>query len=125
MLAISSRSPNARTLLETTASLAAELQAELFVVHVRQPPTLHYRAPATEHPVPKSELDHARKLGARVIIENLRHSIGSTLVAFAKTMGITHFVTGRSRRSLISLRWRLPLVEELQRKLPNAIVIVV
>lgn len=123
MLALSSRSPNARKLIETTSELARQLNAQWFVVHVRQPPTLHFRAPASEYPVPTDDLAFARKTGATVTIE-----IGTTvkaLVAFARRMSIDYFVTGRSKRSPISLRWRLPLAEEFQRKLPNTILMIV
>ena len=123
MLAISSRSPRARVLIDTASRLAAQLQATWFVVHVRQPPVLHYRMVATQNPVPQADLDYARKLGARVIIES--GDPPKTLVSFARRMSINYFVTGRSFRPRISFTWRLPLTEAIQRKLPNAIVIIV
>jgi K+-sensing histidine kinase KdpD len=123
MLAISSRSPRARALIDTASRLAAQLQATWFVVHVRQPPVLHYRMPATENPVPQADLDYARKLGGRVIVES--GDVLKTLVSFASKMNMNYFVTGRSLRPRISFTWRLPLTEIIQRKLPNAIVIIV
>lgn len=123
MLALSDRSPRARELVESAARLARQLEADWFVVHVKQPPTLHYRFPATEHPVPEEELAYAQKLGARVIIE--RGEVVDVLLSFARTMSISYFVTGRSFRSRFSFTWRLPLTEILQRKLPHAIVMIV
>jgi K+-sensing histidine kinase KdpD len=78
---------------------------------------------ATEHPVPVEELTYARRLGAKIIIE--RGDVVKTLIAFARTMSIDYFVTGRSFRSRFSFTWRLPLTETLQRKLPNTIMMIV
>ncbi len=123
MLALSSRSPTARSLLEKAADLAGRLHADWFVVHVRQAPTVHYRMPGTEHPVPEADLAYARKLGARVIIEH--GEVIGALVSFARKMSINYFVTGRSRRSRIGFVWRLPLAETVQRKLPGATLIII
>lgn len=123
MLALSSRSPQARPLLETSARLAGQLQAEWFVVHVRQPPTLHYRREATTHPVPEEDLAYARKLGGRVIIE--RGEIIKALISFGRTMSIRYFVTGRSFRPRLSFVWQWPLTEAIQRELPGAMVIII
>ena len=121
MLAISSRSPRARTLIDAAAKLAFQIHATWFVVHVRQPMLLHYRMPATENPVTEADLDYARKLGGRVIVES--GDLLKTLVSFARKMGIDYFVTGRSFRPRISFAWQLPLTEKIQRKLPNVILI--
>jgi K+-sensing histidine kinase KdpD len=119
MLAISSRSPKAKSLIEAAAHLADQLQAEWFVVHVQQ-------TPATEHPVPESDLEHARSLGARIIIEPMRGSAAGTLVKFARSMGIDYLVTGRSVRPRFTfLFWRLPLAEYIQRKLPQTVVLII
>lgn len=123
MLALSSRSPKAQSLLETAADLAGKLHADWFVVHVRQPPTIHYRMPATEHPVPEEDLAYARKLGARVIIE--QGAVIDALITFARKMSVNYFVTGRSLRSRFGFVWKLPLAEAVQRKLPGATLIVV
>ncbi len=123
MLAISSRSPRARALIDNTARLAAQIHAAWFVVHVRQPMVLHYRMPATENPVPEADLEYARKLGGRVIVES--GDLLKTLVSFARKMSIDYFVTGRSMRPRISFAWQLPLTERIQRKLPNVILIMV
>ena len=109
MLAISDRSPRARALVDAAAKLAGQLQADWFVVHVRQQPRLHYRMPATEHPVPEEDLTYAKTLGARVIIE--RGDVIKALASFARKMSINYFVTGRSFRPRISFTWRLPLTE--------------
>jgi K+-sensing histidine kinase KdpD len=123
MLALSDRSPKARSLVESAARLAGQLQADWFVVHVKQPPSLHYRMPATEHPVPEEELSYAAELGAQVIIE--QGKVVDTLVSFARTMSINYFVTGRSYRPRFSFTWQLPLAEIIQRRLPGAIVMIV
>jgi len=123
MLALSDRSPRARALLDAAAKLAGQLRADWFVVHVRQRPSLHYRMPATEHPVPEKDLAYARKLGAGVIIEH--GDVCGALVSFAKKMSINYFVTGRSVRPRLSFTWRLPLAEAVQRKLPDTTVIIV
>ena len=123
MLAISSRSPRARALIDTASQLAAQLHATWFVVHVRQPPVLHYRMATTKNPVPQADLDYARKLGGRAIIES--GDLSKTLVLFARKMSIDYFVTGRSFRSRFSLAWELPLTEVIQRKLPTAMVIII
>jgi K+-sensing histidine kinase KdpD len=123
MLAISDRSPRVKELLDSAARLARVLEADWFVVHVKQPPTLHYRMPATEHPVPEQQLAYARSLGARVIIE--RGPVVDTLISFARKMSINYFVTGRSFRPRFTFTWRLPITETLQRKLPNTIVMIV
>jgi len=123
MLALSSRSPKARSLLEAAADLAAKLHADWFVVHVRQPSTIHYRMPATEHPVPEEDLAYAKKLGARVIIE--QGAVIDALITFARKMSVNYFVTGRTLRSRIGFVWKLPLAEAVQRKLPGATLIVV
>ena len=126
MVAISSRSPQAKTLLDAAAKLAAYLQADWFAVHVRQPPVLHYRAEMTEYPVPKGDLEYARSLGARVLIEQeTEGNVSRTLAVLARKLSINYFVTGRSLRSQISFSWRLPLTEFIQRQLPNTIVVIV
>lgn len=56
MLGLSSRSPHARSLLDTAAELAAKLEVAWFVVHVRQPMALHYGREATEYPIPEADL---------------------------------------------------------------------
>jgi len=123
MLAISDRSPKARALIDATAKLAGQLQGDWFVVHVRQRASLHYRMAATEHPVPEDDLAYAKKLGAGVIIEH--GDVFKALLSFARKMSINYLVTGRSFRPRLSFTWRLPLTEAIQRKLPNAIVIIV
>ena len=123
MLAISDRSPKARALVDAAAKLAGQLQADWFVVHVRRKPSLHYRMPATEYPVPEEDLSYAKMLGARVVIE--RGDVVEALVSFARKMSINYFLTGRSFRSRLSFTWQLPLTEAIQRKLPNAIVIII
>ena len=69
-----------------------------------------------------AELDYARTLGAQVIIEK-PGDVAKTLSSFARIMGIDYLLTGRRPRSLFT--WRPPLMERIQRKLPNAILIVV
>jgi K+-sensing histidine kinase KdpD len=123
MLAISSSSPRARLLIDATSRLAAHLQATWFVVHVRQPLMLHYRILASRHKMPEADLDYARKLGARVIVEY--GDTVKTLVSFAKKMGVDYFVTGRSLRRRFTFIFQLPLTEQIQKKLPNAILIMV
>ena len=123
MLAISSRSPNAQQLILTSSVLAAQVQAHLFVVHVREPWTLHYRMPASENPVPEVNLAYAKKLGASVIIEH--GDVCGALISFARKMSIDFFVTGRSRRSWVSFAWSPPLAERIQRKVPRTIVLIV
>lgn len=125
MLAISSRSPHAKPLIDAAAHLAKQLQAEWFVVHVTPPAARGFWKPKRANPVPASDLDYARTLGARVIIEPGRGSVAGTLVNFARTMEITHLVTGRSVRPRFSFFWRLPLVEHIQRKLPQTIVLII
>jgi K+-sensing histidine kinase KdpD len=71
--------------------------------------------------VPESDLDYARELGGRVIVEN--GDPANALVSFASKMGIDYFVTGRSARPWLSFAWRLPLIERIQRKLPNVILV--
>lgn len=122
MLALSSRSPNARKLLDKAAELAAQLEATLFVVHVKQPAVFHYRMQTTTYPVPKSDLAYARRLGASVILE--RGEVGKTLIAFARRMSISYLLTGRSQRSPLRFTFQLPLVEKIQRQLPDAIVLI-
>ena len=122
MLAISSRSPRARTLIDAAAKLAAQIHATWFVVHVRQPMVLHYRMSATENPIPEADLEYARKLGGRVILEN--GDPLKALVSFATKMSIDYFVTGRSLRPRFSFGWCFPFIDRLQRKLPNVILIV-
>ncbi|MEO7933519.1 MAG: hypothetical protein ABIT76_10210 [Chthoniobacterales bacterium] len=123
MLAISSRSPNSRNLLERSAGLAEHFHCTFVVVHVRQQLTLHYRTAATRHPVPEADLAHARKLGATVIVEN--GDVLQALVRISKAMNIRYFVTGRSLRSRLSLTWKLPLAEQLQRKVADSVVIII
>jgi K+-sensing histidine kinase KdpD len=123
MLAISNRSPKARVLVDAAAKLARQLQADWFVVHVRQKPSLHYRMAATEHPVPEEDLAYAKKLGAGVIIEH--GDVSKALVSFARKMSINYLITGRSFRPRLSFTWRLPLSESIQRELPETTVIIV
>lgn len=123
MLALSSRSPQSRSLLEKAHRLAKQLQADWFVVHVRESPSFHYRGLTTERPVPQDELHYAKRLGAQVLIE--RGDVVGALVSVARKMGIHYFVTGRSFQHWIVFRWKLPLTEAVQRKLPGAMVIIV
>ncbi len=123
MLALSSHSPQARPLLDVAARLAGQFNAEWFVVHVRQPPTFHYRMSATPHPVPEEDLAYGKKLGAHVIIE--RGETVQALASFARKMSINYFVTGRSLRPRLSFTWRLPVAEAMQRRLPSTMVIIV
>ena len=126
MVAISSQSPRAKALLDAASTLAAQLHADWFAVHVRQRPVLHYRMELTEFPVPKADLEYARSLGARVLIEqDSGGDVSRTLSALARKLSIGYFVTGRSLRSRISFTWRLPLTEIIQRQVPETIVIIV
>jgi K+-sensing histidine kinase KdpD len=123
MLALSSQSPRSRPLLEEGLRLAKNLGAEWFVVHVREAPELHYRGAATEHPIPHDDLQYARNLGARVLIE--RGEVVETLVSLARKMSINYFVAGRSIPSWLVFRWKLPLADAIQRELPTARLIIV
>ena len=78
---------------------------------------------STQYPVPEEDLTYAGKLGARVIVEH--GDVIDALVSFARKMGISYFVTGRSRRLRIGFVWRLPLAETIQRRLPGAILIII
>ena len=73
--------------------------------------------------MPVEELTYARRLGAQIIIEH--GDPVETLVSFARTMSINYFVTGRSFRPRFSFTWRLPLTEVIQRRLPQAIVMII
>lgn len=126
MLAISSRSPKAKSLIDAAAHLASQLQAEWFVVHVRQPSVRRFGKPALEFPVPESDLEYARSLGARIVVEPVRGSMAATLVSFARTMNINYLVTGRTVPPCFNFFfWRLPLTEYIQRKLPHTVVLII
>jgi K+-sensing histidine kinase KdpD len=56
-----------------------------------------------------------------VIVEN--GELLKTLVSFARKMSIDYFVTGRSARPRISFALQLPLTEQIQRKLPNVVLV--
>lgn len=123
MLAISSHSPRPKALLECAAELARKLGVRWFVVHVKEPPTPHYRAPTTPHPVPAEDLAHAESLGATAIVE--RGDVTEALSDFARKMQVRYVVMGRSQRRRRPFSWRIPLVDRLQRKLPGAVLVVV
>ena len=123
MLGLSSRSPHARSLLDTAAELAAKLEVAWFVVHVRQPMALHYGREATEYPIPEADLAYAKRLGATAVIE--RGEPVDALIRFARTMKIAYFITGRSQRSRFRLTFQLPMTEQIQRRVPNVILLIV
>lgn len=122
MLAISSHNPDTRNLLERTAELTKKLGATWFVVHVKERATLHYGAAATEHPVPEADLDYARKLGAKVVVQH--GNVVANLTNFARTKSIRYFITSRSR-SVLPFSWRMPITEQLQRRIPGSILVCV
>jgi K+-sensing histidine kinase KdpD len=124
MLAISSRSPQARALLDTAASLAEQLKADWYVVHVLQPAKPR-KVGMEQSPLPLETLEYARSLGANVTFSEMRGDVAATLISVAIDLGIDYFITGRSCRSSLSLRWSLPLTERIQRQLPKTILLIV
>jgi K+-sensing histidine kinase KdpD len=124
MVAISGGGPCVKMLIEKTAQLAAQLDAEWYVVHVCEPRALFDRLLKRKPGAPNAELEFARSLGASSVIQG-EGDVAMSLIGAARLFCIDYLVTGRSIGSRVGVRWRVPLTEKILRRLPNTVLMLV
>ena len=124
MLAISSRGPDPGRLLRKTARLAAQLNAQWYVVYVRTPKESAVRIDAETQRRITETLEAAPKMGGLVI--SLKHeNVATALVAFAREYGITQVVLGRPGKRRLSQWFKRPLHEIMIEELPEVDLVIV
>lgn len=124
MVAISSRGPDPGRLLRKTARLAAQLNAQWYVVWVRTPKESAVHIDAETQRRVTDTLEVAQKMGGLVI--SLKHeAIAEALISFAREYGITHIVLGRPGKKKL-WRWFIPsLYERIVNELKDVDLVVV
>ncbi len=124
MVAISSHGPDPGRLLRKTARLAAQLNAQWYVVHVRTPDESPVQIDAEAQRRVIETLETAQKMGGMVI--SLKHvNIAQALISFAREYGITYVVLGRPGRRKVLHLFRPALHEVLLKELPAIDLVVV
>ena len=123
MVAISSSGPDPGRMLRKTARLAAQLNAQWYVVYVRTPSESAINIDAAVQRRVADTLETAQKMGGLVI--SLKHeNVAEALVSFVREYGITHVVLGRPGRRWFSSLKR-PLHDRLMQELPGVDLVIV
>jgi two-component system sensor histidine kinase KdpD len=124
MVALSSRSPNAASLLRKGARLADRLGAPWYAVYVQTPrETLSRVAAATQRQI-SNTLELAQQLGG-IPLPFKGPDVVSTIATFVQEYNITHIVMGRTQRPWYRRLFRSSLLEQLLRKIQGVDVLVV
>jgi two-component system sensor histidine kinase KdpD len=109
MVALSSLSPRAGTLLRHGSRFAGRLDTSWFVVYVETPAEAPERIDAAAERALLANVELARALGAEVVRLKARDPLAA-LLDLGRSHGVRHIVLGRSRRRA----WR-----ELLRRAPG------
>lgn len=97
MVCMSSRSPNAESMLRKAARLADRLNAFWYVVYIQTPSEDPHRIDAATQRHLHKTLELTQQLGGTPMTFKGRDVV-STIAAFVHEYGITHLVIGRSER---------------------------
>jgi len=112
MVAMSSNSPHAMTLLRRGSRMAGRLNTDWFVVYVETPEEAGLRISAEAQRVLLTNLDKAREMGAEVVRLPSRDPVVA-LLDFARSHGVGHIIVGRSTRSRWLRLFSRSLIERL------------
>jgi two-component system sensor histidine kinase KdpD len=124
MVCLSSRSPQAGSLLRKAARIADRMGAPWYAVYVRTPrESLEKIDAATQREV-SNNLELARQLGGTPLPFQ-GSDLVSTIAAFVHEYGITHILLGRSRRPWYRRWFGQSVLERLLAAIPAVDVIVV
>jgi two-component system sensor histidine kinase KdpD len=124
MVAISSRSPHAETLLRKAARLALDLNAEWYAVYVRTPRESQAKMSLETERLLHDTLAMAQRMGGSVVILKGVH-VPETLGTFARDQGVTHLVLGRPQRSKWARLFGESFWERVMRDLPGVDLVIV
>jgi two-component system sensor histidine kinase KdpD len=124
MVCLSSRSPDAETLLRKGARLADRLNAPWYAVYVQTPRESPVQVDASAQRQLSNALTLAKQLGGH-IWEGKGTDVVETIAAFVRQYGITHIVLGRTHRPWYRRWFGQPILEGLLRKIPGVDVLVV
>jgi len=97
MVALSSRGPNAPTLLRKAARLADRIGAPWYAVYIKTPKEALERIDAATQREITNNLTLAQQLGG-ITMEFKGSDVVATIAAFVKEYGITQILMGRTRR---------------------------
>jgi len=124
MVCLSSRSPDAATLLRKGARVGSRLGAPWYAVYVQTPREAPEQIDAATQRQISNNLELARQLGGASMVFKGTDPV-NTIAAFVKEYGITHIVIGRSLRPWYRRWFGQSLLERLLRAAPCVDVIVV
>jgi two-component system sensor histidine kinase KdpD len=124
MVALSSRSPNAASLLRKGARLADRLGAPWYAVYIQTPKENLDRIDAATQRQISNTLNLAQQLGG-IPLTFKGPDVISTIAAFVQEYNITHIVMGRTQRPWYRRLFRPSLLEQLLRTIKGVDVMVV
>jgi two-component system sensor histidine kinase KdpD len=112
MVAMSSNSPQALTLLRRGSRMAGRLNTDWFVVYVETPGETALRIPAEAQRVLSTNLDKATELGAEVVRIQAKDPVPA-LLDFAHSHSVGHIVVGRAPKAGWTRFFTRSLIERL------------
>ncbi len=124
MICLSSRSPNAETMLRKGARLADRLSAPWYAVYVQTPSEEIHRIDAATQRHISNTLTLVQHLGGTPMTFK-GSDVVSAVASFAREYGITHVVMGRSRRPWYRRWFGQSLLDRLLATIPDVDVLVV
>jgi two-component system sensor histidine kinase KdpD len=124
MICLSSRSPNAETMLRKGARLADRLSAPWYAVYVQTPREEIHRIDAATQRHISNTLTLVQHLGGTPMTFK-GSDVVSAVASFAREYGITHVVMGRSRRPWYRRWFGQSLLDRLLAVIPDVDVLVV
>jgi two-component system sensor histidine kinase KdpD len=124
MVCLSSRSPNAASLLRKGARLAARLHAPWYAVYIQTPREAVDRIDAAAQRQIANTLQLAHQLGA-VNATYKGSDVVATIAAFVEQYGITHILMGRTQQPWFRRWFGRSILERLLQTVHGVDVIVV
>jgi two-component system, OmpR family, sensor histidine kinase KdpD len=113
MVCLSSRSPQAASMLRKAARIADRIGAPWYALYVQTPQESMEKIDAATQRELGKNLDLARQLGGTVL-SGKGTDLVSTINTFAMEYGVTHIMIGRSRQPLLRRWFRQSIIDRLQ-----------
>jgi two-component system sensor histidine kinase KdpD len=124
MVCLSSRSPDAESLLRKGARLADRLNAPWYVLYVQTPRESVVQMDAADQRQLGRALEVAQHLGGTPL-QGKGTDVVETIAYFVREYGITHVVLGRTHRPWYRRWFGQPILDGLLRRIPGVDVLVV
>ena len=124
MVALSSRSPSAASLLRKGARIADRLNASWYAVYIQTPRENLERVDAATQRHVTNTLTLAQQLGATPLTFK-GADVVSTIASFVEEYGITHIIMGRTQRPWYRRWFGQSLLDRLLRVVRGVDVVVV